>query len=165
MPGELQVALLADHPDLIPSITEWLYEEWGQYYPDGSRRRVEASLLERCQRDQLPIAMVGFVKGEPIGAASLKIREMESHPQYEHWLGTVYVRPQFRRRGYGGQLVGAAEELARSLGLKVLHLYTRHNENLYANLGWETIERPLYKQRPAIIMRKYLSSNQSENSS
>lgn len=163
MPEKLQVSLLADHPGLIPLITEWIHSEWGHHYPDGSPRQVETALRERCQRKSLPLAMVGFVDQKPICTASLKIREMETRPQYEHWLGTVYVLPRFRRQGYGGLMVKAAENKAQSLGLEVLYLYTRHSENLYARLGWEVIERPLYKERPAVIMRKYLSTGQDSS--
>ena len=160
MPSNFHSAYLADHPDLIPSIAAWLYEEWGHTYPDGSPRHTEETLRERCQRSRLPLALVGFAGQEPMSTVSLKIREMETHPHFEHWLGTVYVLPHYRRQGYGAKIVIAAEQVACALGLEQLYLYTRHSETFYADLGWETIERPMYRQRPAIIMRKWLAQNE-----
>lgn len=159
MSNSFHFALLADRPELVPTIAAWLYDEWGHTYPDGSPRHTEVALRGRCQRDQLPLALVGFVGNEPMSTASLKIREMETHPQFEHWLGTVYVLPRFRRRGYGAKIVVAAEQVACGLGLEQLYLYTRHSETFYANLGWASIERPMYRQRPAIIMHKLLIQN------
>ena len=159
MPERLQVSLLADHADLIPEIAGWLYDEWGHTYPDGSPRLVEQTLMERCNRHSLPLALVGFHQEAPICTASLKIREMETHPHYEHWLGTVYTLPQHRRKGIGAQIVKAAEAEAENLGLRLLYLYTRHSEMFYARLGWEAIERPLYKGRPAIIMQRKLNGD------
>jgi GNAT superfamily N-acetyltransferase len=164
MSQRLQVSLLAECPDLIPEIAAWLYDEWGHTtYPDGSPRLVEAALIERCQRRRLPMALVGFFQGDPICTASLKIREMETHPHLEHWLGTVYTIPQCRRQGFGAQIVKAAVNHAADLGLAQLHLYTRHSETFYTDLGWETIEHLLYKGRPAVIMRRNLGLVRTSN--
>ncbi|MGD8603267.1 MAG: GNAT family N-acetyltransferase [Anaerolineales bacterium] len=156
MADRLHVSLLANHTDLIPEIASWLYDEWGHTYPDGTPRWVEQALTERCQRHQLPLALVGFLQESPICTASLKIQEMDTHPHYEHWLGTVYTLPPYRRQGFGAQIVRAAEENAANLGLIRLYLYTRHSESFYARLGWQSIERPHYKGRPAVIMHKLL---------
>ena len=162
MPNHFRTAYLADHPDLIPAIAAWLYAEWGHTYPDGSPRHAEEALLERCQRGRLPLALVGFAGHEPMSTASLKIRELETHPHLEHWLGTVFVLPHYRRQGYGAKIVQAAEHEARLLGLEQLYLYTRHSETFYADLGWESIERPMYRNRPAIIMQRMLNPTRDE---
>ena len=88
---------------------------------------------------------------------------METHPQYLHWLGSVYVLPEYRSQGIGTELVQYAASEARRLGVQDLYLYTRHREKFYTRLGWKPIERPIYDGRPAVIMsRKLIEKNKGK---
>jgi GNAT superfamily N-acetyltransferase len=60
-----------------------------------------------------------------VATAALKIREMETHPQYEHWLGNVYVLPEFRAQGIGTTVIERAKHEAKRIGIRDLYLYTR----------------------------------------
>jgi N-acetylglutamate synthase-like GNAT family acetyltransferase len=106
-------------------------------------------------RDKLPLTLIAFLRGELIGSAALKIREMETHPQYEYWLGSVYIEAQHRGKGYGTELVQAAMKEAARFEIQELYLYTRGNKSFYSNLGWKEIEKTNFRGRLAIIM-KYL---------
>ena len=59
------------------------------------------------KRDKTPLTLVAFKDEKPVGIAALKIREMEIHPQYQHWLGSVYVKENWRKMGIGSTLVKA----------------------------------------------------------
>ncbi|QUH04262.1 GNAT family N-acetyltransferase [Saccharopolyspora erythraea] len=63
----------------------------------------------------------------------------------------MYVAPRVRGRGWGGRLLGAAEEHARSIGASLLRLDTRADlveaRGLYAKHGFAEI--------PAYARRKY----------
>ena len=110
-------------------------------------------------RDRLPLALVALGHGEPIDTASIKMREVEIRPQYEHWLGTLFVPKASRRKGVGSLLVEAGADEARRLGIRELYLYTCHSETerLYAGLGWAEVERPEYRASPAVIMKRILN--------
>ena len=154
-----RVDYLADHPDAIPVLAKWLFDEWGHRSPDGSVEGMADNLRERLRRDRLPLALVALGHGEPIGTVSLKMREVEIRPQYEHWLGTLFVPKASRRKGVGSLLVEAGADEARRLGIWELYLYTRHSETerLYAGLGWAEVERPEYRASPAVIMKRILN--------
>jgi GNAT superfamily N-acetyltransferase len=94
------------------------------------------------------------------GTVSLKLKEVEICPQYEHWLGTLYVYEPYREQGIGSLLIQAAARVARRLGIHELFLYTRHqvSEALYARLGWEVLDRLAYRGRPAVIMKRSLDT-------
>jgi GNAT superfamily N-acetyltransferase len=49
--------------------------------------------------------------GKLIGAAQLKIREMDIYPGREFWLGAVYVDPAARGQGIGELLVKRIEDI------------------------------------------------------
>ncbi len=156
----IAVDYLADHPDVIPVIARWLFDEWGHRSPDGSVERMADNLRDRLQRDVLPLALLAHEDKEPIGTVSLKIREVEVRPQYEHWLGTLFVAESRRRMGIGLLLVGAAADEARRLEISELYLYTRcrDTERLYERLGWAGVERLEYRGRPAVIMKTLLDA-------
>ncbi|MFN2214149.1 MAG: GNAT family N-acetyltransferase [Anaerolineales bacterium] len=148
---------LADQPELLPTLADWFYNEWGRNDPDSSREKISTTLGQYLNRDHIPLTIVRLRGSQPIASASLKIREMETHPQYTHWLGGVYVHPDFRKQGIGSHLVEYSAELAKKLKVCHLYLYTRNHENFYTRLDWQEIERPTYQGRNTIIMKKNLS--------
>jgi len=153
------VGPLADHPDAVPTIARWLFDEWGHRSPDRTVAGMQNILYERLHRKKLPLALVALREGVPIGTVSLKIQEVEIRPQFEHWLGSLYVAKPYRKMGVGSLLIRSAQDTGRNLGIEELYLYTRNtqNQHLYEKLGWVEVERPEYRQHPAIIMRTDLN--------
>ena len=152
-----KIVYLAERADLIPELVGWFYEEWGHNYPDLTQASIEGKLRRRLNRDRIPLVLVLLRDDSPIASASLKIREMETHPQYLHWLGSVYVKPEYRGKGIGSNLVQYSVNEAKRLAVYDLYLYTRSRENFYTRLGWKPIEKPLYHGRRVVIMKQILS--------
>lgn len=150
---------LADKPELLPTLADWFYDEWGRNNARMSPERMRSVLEEFLNTDKIPLTIITMRNSEPIGSATLKIQEMETHRQYLYWLGGVYVHPQYRRQGVGSRLVNYTAAKAKSLEVEELYLYTRSHEGFYARLGWQVIERPLYHERSATIMKRNLSVN------
>ena len=154
MKTDIVIDYLANHPDLLADIASWFYNEWGHIKSDFTIQFFQDEFRERMNRDQLPLTLVAFLNDNPVATASLKLEEMDTHPQYLHWLGGVYTLPEYRHRGIGSQVLEYAASEAKRLGVRELYLYTRHLESLYARFGWAVIERPVYQGRPVAIMRK-----------
>lgn len=152
----LAFGYLADHPELAPLLASWFYEEWGRRDPANSVERVEQRLRERMNRDQLPLALVGFLSGQPVASASIIVREMDTHPQYVHWLASVYVQQECRGQGIGSRLIEHAAAEAERLGIRDLYLYTHSHESSYRRLGWRPVERPQSHGREVVIMKRVL---------
>jgi predicted N-acetyltransferase YhbS len=148
---------LADQPELVPVLADWFFDEWGSSDANSSRDRIRGILLDHLNRDRVPLAIVILRNSNPIASASLKIREMETHPQYLHWLGGVFVHPDYRQQGIGSNLVHYTADEAKKLKVDELYLYTRSHERFYVQLGWQVIERPIYEGRIAIVMKRILS--------
>lgn len=156
----IEIEYLADYPTTIPALAQWLFDEWGYRSPGGTVEGMINTLYERLHRDTLPLALVALREAMPVGTVSLKIREVEMLPQYEHWLGTLYVAKLYRKMGVGSLLVEAAQEVGRKLGIQKLYLYTRdaHTQRLYQKLGWMEVERLEYGGRLAVIMKTDLDA-------
>ena len=155
-PGD-EYIYLADQPQLLPTLADWFYEEWGHNNPQSSRESMQRTLSEFLNKEQLPLTFVRMRDSKPIASASLKIREMVTHPQYLHWLGGVYVHPDYRGQGIGSQVVEFSAAQAIQLKVTDLFLYTRGHENFYARFGWRVIEEPVYEGRVVSIMKRKLT--------
>ena len=153
----IKMKYLADRPEFTSLLASWFYEEWGRRNPENSLEKVEKRLRQRLNRDKVPLALVAFQGSEPVGSASLIVREMETHPQFLHWLASVYVHQPCRQQGIGSLLIEHAAAEAERIGVGELYLSTHSHEGFYARLGWRPVERPLYHGREVVIMKRVLT--------
>lgn len=161
--GRLVVAPLIDHAEHLPLLARWNHEVWGAVVGrayDGYVTRLTGYL----SRDSLPMALIALWDGRPAGTACVNLHDMSTRPALTPWLANLYVDLAFRRRGLGGALVRAAEDVARKAGNRRLHLYTPDQEKLYASLGWRTLERCVYDGEDVAVMMRDLRGGRSHPS-
>ncbi len=72
------------------------------------------------------------------------------------WLSSLYVAPQWRRRGLGRRLVERVELLARGYPLTQLKLFTDNRGSFYRQLGWREEGRARLRGREVLIMVRNL---------
>jgi GNAT superfamily N-acetyltransferase len=153
----MNCVLLADRPDAVPVVARWYYEEWGRDVPDNSPEICAAWLAPQINRERAPLHLVAVNGAGILGTATIKLREMEQFPEREHWLGAVFVAPEFRGRGVAEALSKRAIELAAELGMSELFLQTdRLDGGLYARVGFSPLERAQSDDHEVLVMRKGL---------
>ena len=152
------IDLLGHHPDLVPRVARWHWDEWGADFSDSSLDEWTKQLAAKTRTDGLPCSWVAFADDEPVGSVVLELDGVEPQPELKPDLAGLYVLPASRNRGIGSALVRACEAGAREFGVLDLYLYTERAETLYARLNWETLERTQFLGRPAAIMRRSLRS-------
>ena len=85
--------------------------------------------------------IVARLDGHPIGGVGL--RSIGDPAVRYGEIKRLWVRPAFRRRGLGEQLMSAAEDRARQLGFRRLFLESGYAQpealELYRTRGWEPI--------------------------
>jgi GNAT superfamily N-acetyltransferase len=153
-PALLQLATLAERPDLLPTVALWLRDRHAPHEPPALfaariARRVSPLGPEQC--------FILLVSGIPAGTASLTYQGLDSRPDLTPWLTNVFVAPCFRGRGLASQLVIAAESAARRAAIPMLWLYTRSAERLYARLGWHPAGKDASEGDPVTLMRRDLA--------
>jgi len=145
--------LLADRSEAANLVAEWYFKEWGRFSPDASVELIAAKLSRSMNRDKPPLLLLALDKDVIVGAVELKFREMDIYPDKEHWLGGLFVLPEYRGRGIGKILASRVIELARAFGVAMLYLQTEQlNGGIYAELGWLPIERVRYKGANVLVM-------------
>src|SRR6266478_8298274 len=134
-----QISYLIEHPEYIPQLAQWLFEQWGSTLGEETPDARITKLKTHMNRDRLPIAWVAHADGQLLGTAALRVHDLEGREDLTPWLGGVFVGPQFRRRGIGAALCGAVEDAARTRGIQSLYLFTLDKQAWYSCQGWTVL--------------------------
>ena len=148
----MQIELLADRPEFIPTLADWHFHEWAYLRPGDSVDNRIRILHERSGRRELPITFVASLGSELLGSAMLIHREMDTRPAYTPWLAGVFVAPAQRRRGIGRALTEHVICEAAALGFSTIYLFTPTAEHFFSRLGWSIVERTRYRDTDVTIM-------------
>lgn len=151
----MKLEYLADHPELLPTVAQWYFEEWG-YLSEEKTLEQDIQRLQIYQnKDKVPLMLLAIQDGELLGAAQLKFREMSIYPEKEHWVGGVYVAEAHRGKGIARQILVALIAIAKSLKIETLYLQTEHLDGgLYGRMGWMPIEQVNYRGIDVLVMKK-----------
>jgi predicted N-acetyltransferase YhbS len=154
----VRIEPLADHPEAIPTIARWHFDQWGRKSPTRSVASAAERLRGHLRRDATPLTMVALAGDALVGSAALICQDMkDARPELSPWLADVFVDPARRRRGVASALVAALVAKARALGVENLHLYTPDQERLYARFGFVVRERIDYRGERVALMSLELS--------
>jgi N-acetylglutamate synthase-like GNAT family acetyltransferase len=152
----LQISYLADHPEYIPQLAQWLFKQWDSILGEKTPETRINKLKAHMNRDKLPIAWVAHAKGQLLGTAALRVHDLEGREDLTPWLGGVFVSSHFRRQGIGAALCAAVEAEARSRTVQTLYLFTLDKQAWYSRLGWTLLAPCVWHERPGDIMSKQL---------
>lgn len=154
----MKIEFLKEHPEFIPVIASWSQGEWGFLYPERTIDDRIRALGKNLNTDRVPLTFVAVDQGKIVGTVGLEEHDMETRMEYSPWLVSLFVLPEFRRTGLARQLVETATDKARLLGVKRLYLFTlKSHAEFYDTLGWQVVEKTVYKNRPVTILAIDLS--------
>ncbi len=132
-----RIVLLADRPDLIPTLTDWFAAEWEPYYGAGGPGDAGSDLRGCLNRDTLPVALVALDADDTLlGTAALKEESVGSELGVGPWLAAFLVAPEHRGRGVGTALVAAIEGEAARLGFAEIYTSTDTADGILKRRGW-----------------------------
>ena len=148
----MHIDYLADYPEFIPAVARWHHDEWSYIRPGDTVEARTVRLHAECGRGEIPTTFVAFSGATLFGTAMLIAHDMDTHLDLTPWLASVFVVPDFRRRGIASALIGHVVESAARLGVKRLYLFTENAEQMYSRLGWSVLERTTYQGADAVVM-------------
>lgn len=155
----MEFSLLADHPYAAPIVAEWYFDEWCRDSGRHSLDFVQQNIAAAINKETAPMLVLCHVNNDLVGAAELKIREMDTFPEYEFWLGGVYVRKDFRGHGIGSGLVSEVVKRAKKGNIKQLYLQTENlSGGLYTKFGFNHLHHVDSKGVQVIVMRAEISA-------
>lgn len=157
----MNIKKLNEHPDLIPTIVTWWFNEWSHLNPDPANTLENAikSLRDKLNSNEpLPHILLASENGKAVGVASLKLHELrDQFPDTRYWLGSVYVDKPARGAGLASILVREIEQVAIHMNIPTLHLTTeRLDGGLYKRLGWQSVTKVMDRGDELLVMQKHV---------
>lgn len=153
----MELEFLADNEKAIPIVAKWYYEEWGYLTEGNTLDKVKEKLSSYLNTDRIPLIILAVEKGEILGVAQLKYREMDIYPEKEHWLGGVYVSKYHRGNRIAEQIIHRVISVAKKLEVHKLYLQTEDlSGGLYCRLGWQPIEQVNYRGLDVLVMENQI---------
>jgi len=150
----MEILFLADMPNESLKIAQWYFDEWAYTVPGVTVDMVHQKVLDKSKnRMEIPLILLVHEDKELAGVAELKLRENLNHPEYEHWIGGVYVSPGLRGKGYASALISKAKSHAIELGIKSLYLQCEdHNIDLYLRHDFKILHNSEHNSVKTTIM-------------
>jgi ribosomal protein S18 acetylase RimI-like enzyme len=112
---------------------------WSEAFADDPPRNEPRAVIDRKLRVQRELFLVGELRGEIVGTV------IAGFDGYRGWVYHLAVRPGFRRRGFGGELMHEAEVRLKALGCPKLNLQVRSSNGeviaFYERLGYAIEDR------------------------
>lgn len=148
----ITVAPLADHRGLVPLLRDWFVAEWPAWYGPGARGDALADLTAfAASATALPIGMIAFDAGTPVGIAALKAESLPTHRHLTPWAAAGLVLPAYRRRGIGAQLLHALVRCAADLGHARIYCGTSTAVSLLQRSGWRELDTIVHDGESVVV--------------
>lgn len=157
----MEIKTLAETKSAIKKLSQWYFEEWGFLREGTTLEKTEEDLYQYLNENKIPLIVVATDGDEVLGSAKLRLYEMDIYPNYEHWLGAVYVSKTHRGNNIASAVISKICKLAVKFGAKRIYLQTqRLDGGLYNNLGWVPVEQTSYRGLEVLVMVKELNAQQ-----
>lgn len=150
----IKIDLLKNNSDAIPELAAIWHQVLGSIWvSDIPVERVIARFQEHLNESQLPLTLVAFCDGKPVGMCSLRDND-GIRPDLAPWLGSLVVHPDYQREGIALKLINAIKQKAKQLGFSQLYLFVFDPTlpNYYARLGWDRIGMDKFKGHDVTVM-------------
>ena len=149
----IEIAYLADHHNVIPTLAKWFQAQWPAYYAGRTPAGIAQDFYAEANRTGIPIRLVAFADGALAGTITLREHALQDFSEYQPGLGGLFVEPHQRGRGIGTALVKAGMQVAREQGYARIFTATATANGILARLGWQQVQAVSHHGEPLNIYR------------
>lgn len=114
--------------------------EWGKPKSDEEMQKYIEEKVKRIINEDKVISIIGLIDKELIGFISLFKYDGEERRDLTPWYATMYVKKEYRNKGYSKILNDAILKEAKNLGYKKVYLKS-DLINYYERFGAKYIEK------------------------
>lgn len=150
----MKIESLSKYPEYINEIAQWYYDEWVNSSSPRTVADLDNEIRERVALDvPIPHYYVALEDHRLCGVFELKYRENIGYPDYVHWLGSVYINPATRRKGFAASLISHAKLRASELGVQDFYLQCDEKlVSMYEKHGFRKLHPAKHHDWDTIIM-------------
>lgn len=152
----ISITLLDGRDPLTEDLARRHAAAWGHLYTNWDTSKALAEFRPQKTNGSLPATLVLREDEQVAGSVSLLFGDCEARTDLDPWLGSLYILPEFRGRGYAGRLIEAATHFAAEAGVEVLYVFTESAASLLRRHDFSSVERTLLHGRPIDILRREL---------
>lgn len=95
--------------------------------------------LKHCLKDTIPSTYILHEENTFIGSYQILMEDLDSRPDLYPWLANVYIKKEYRGKGYGRKCIEHAIKTIKDMNLSKIYLFTEHR-NLYEKFGFTLLE-------------------------
>ncbi len=152
--ADIKVARLADHPEFLYLIVQWVHDQWSKY-SGRTYEETQAQFEHEGRSDELPVSLIAIEDECVIGLISLREKETIDHdPLVSPWLSNVYVTEDARGKNVASKLCKAMEGVAKEMGFYTIYLGCEiESDSLYHRLGYQEYNRTHHQNQTAYLLR------------
>lgn len=136
----IEITCLADHLDVIPTLSQWFRTQWPDHYAERSPADVAQDFVAEANHNRIPVRLVAFVDGALAGTITLRAEAAWTLPEYQPGLGGLFVTEQYRSRGIATELVKAGMKVAQEQGYESVYATTVAARGILERLGWKLVK-------------------------
>jgi N-acetylglutamate synthase-like GNAT family acetyltransferase len=148
---------IRDEPHHISTLAEWHHNEWSYLNPGETIEKRIEKMQSYLGANLISSTFIAKDEGGLLGSAAIIANDIDTRPEWTPWLASVFVAPEFRNRGIGGNLVRHVMQKAQEAGVEKLYLFTPDRVSFYEALGWQIFKDELYRGHRVTIMYTDLS--------
>lgn len=137
----IRIGKLCNYPSSLGTLAGWAHKEW-YAQRDVPYKAVERDFERRMNSARPPMSFVALHGNIACGMVSLKIKDLLTRQDLSPWLSSLYVLPEYRKKGIGKSLISVVVREASILGYHRIFLFADHRDaehlaEYYISLGWE----------------------------
>jgi len=155
----IEIALLADYLEAIPTLTQWFRAQWPEYYAERTLADITQGFCSEANRDNLPMHLVAFAEGELAGTITLRDQVTTVSPEYQPGLGGLLVVERYRGRGIATELVRAGMSRAQEQGYPRIYATTVTARSILERLGWNLVRAVSHGDEQLLLYRCELEAH------
>lgn len=161
---DMKLIPLSESPSDGDLPLQWSLELWGDHIPGYSRQdwvdfyeNGKKANFNKWDGEGQELIFIGKRDKEVVGAISLV--DFDGLEEFRHltpWVAAFIVNPHLRGEGIGGKMLATLEGKAKTLGVKVLHLWTEDRSTFYLKRGYGLMTEGTLEHLTFKILKKEL---------
>lgn len=150
----IKIDYLKNHQQTIPTLAQWVYDEWHSYDGSLTKEQCERAFLRRLNDDKLPIAFVALKDNAPVGVVSLKDKsdpELSEFPKNSLWLGSLIAKVE----GVDEELLKTVSAMGKRLKFEEMYFYLSNPDLVpwYVERGAEVVDKRSLRNHKVTILK------------
>ncbi len=129
----MNIALLADHTEVLPILADWYVCEWEPYYGVDGPGDARADLESRCNRNTIPVGLVALDGNQVQGVVAL---DLDVATKLTPSVVGLLVAGEYRGQGVATRLLESAASLAGRHGYSRVYISTTVLGEHLLRTGW-----------------------------